>query len=224
MNRMFGAAVVLLFAATMARGHFPFIVPDADGKTAKVVFSDDLSPDLKVDIEKLADTKLTTRDPATGKDTPLTWKKGDGFYNVPLPGGGPRVIYGVTDYGVLQKGDAKPFRLVYLPKALVGAVPAKAAPVGDALKVEILAATDSGKTRFRVLADSKPTVEAEYTVLVPGGGKKAGKTDKEGYTEAFDATGRYGVFTRVTEAKPGEAAGKKYDETRYYATLVTDVK
>ena len=66
--------------------------------------------------------------------------------------------------------------------------------------------------------------DAEVTVLLPGEGKKAAKTDKDGYTPAYDAKGRYGVFARVTEAKAGEHAGKKYDETRFYATLVMDVK
>jgi hypothetical protein len=175
-------------------------------------------------IEKLSGTKLFLRDAATGKDAPLTWKKGEGYFTAALPGSGPRVVFGVTDYGVLQKGDAKPFRLVYYPKALVGAVPAKIAAVGDPLKVEIVLSTEGAKTRFRVVQEGKPVAEAEYTVLIPGGTKKAAKTDKEGFTEAFESLGRYGVFARVTEAKPGEAAGKKFDETRQYATLVVDVK
>ena len=222
MNRILGAAAVLLLAAATAHAHFPFILPEPDGAAVKVVFSDELSPDPKVEIEKLAGTKLFARDAGTGKDTPLTWKKGEGFYTAAVGGSGPRVVYGVTDYGVLQKGDAKPFRLVYYPKALIGGVTAKAT-VGDPLKVEIVPATDAGKTRFRLLQEGKPVAEAEYTVLVPGGAKKAGKTDKDGHTETFDAPGRYGVFARVTEAKPGEAGGKKFDETRHYATLVIDV-
>ena len=224
MKRMFGAAVVLLVAGAVAQGHFPFILPEGDGNSVKVVFSDELAPDPKVEIEKLSGTKLFARDAETGKDTPLMWKKGEGFYSAAVPGSGPRVVYGVTDYGVLQKGDSKPFRLMYYPKALIGKVSTKAAAVGDPLKVEILPTTEAGKTRFRVLHEGKPVPEAEYTVLVPGGSKKAAKTDKEGYTEAFDAPGRYGMFVRVTEAKPGESAGKKFEETRHYATLVVDVK
>jgi hypothetical protein len=221
MKRMFGAAAVGLLAVAVAQAHFPFIVPEGDGGTARVIFSDDLTPDTKVDIEKLAGTKLTLRD-AGGKDTPLDWKKGDGCYVVTVPGSGPRVVFGVTEYGVLQKGDAKPFKLTYLPKAIVGGAAAKA--VGAPLKVEILVAGTPGKPQFQVTRDGKPAAEAEVTVLVPGGSKKAVKTDQDGLTPAFEAGGRYGVFARVTEAKAGEHAGKKFDETRYYATLVVDVK
>jgi uncharacterized GH25 family protein len=230
MKRTFGALVVGLLAVAIAQAHFPFIVPEADGGAAKVIFSDDLVPDTNVNVEKLANTKLFLRD-SGGKDMPLESKKGDGFYSVVLPGSGPRVVYGVTEYGVLQKGDAKPFRLVYFPKAVVGGPAAK--PVGDPLKVEILAAGAAGKTRFQVIHAGKPVADAEVTVLLPGDEKDKDKekkpmkaqvkTDKEGFTPPYAAAGRYGVFARVTNVKAGEFAGKKYEETRFYATLVTDV-
>lgn len=220
MRRMFGAVIVGLFAVAAAHGHFTFVVPDAGGASAKVIFSDDLNPDTNVSVEKIAGTKLMLRDGA-GKDTPLELKKGEGCYLVSLPGGGARVVFGTTDYGVMQKGDAKPYLLVYYPKALVGDVPAKAVAVGA--RLEVAPAGDPGKPRFRVLADGKPAAEVEVTVLVPGSAKQMVKTDKEGLTPAFAATGRYGVFARWTEAKAGEHAGKKYEEVRHYATLVADV-
>ena len=185
------------------------------------MFSDSLDPDKDVNIEKLDGTKLTLRD-AAGKESPLTWKKGDACYVVSVPGSGARVVYGVTDYGVLQKGDTKPFRLVYYPKATVGGPAAK--PVGGNLKLEIVASGEVGKTRFQVLADGKPAPELEVTVILPGGSKKAEKTDKEGFTPAYAESGRYGVYAKFVETKAGEHAGKKYDEVRNYATLVTDVK
>jgi hypothetical protein len=221
MTRMLLAGVVGLVAAATGRAHFAFIVPDADGNAAKVVFSDSLEPDLKVQIEKLANTKLTLRD-SDGRVSALEWKKGEGCYLVNVPGGGARVVYGVTEYGVLTKGDAQPFRLCYYPKALVGTGPAKA--VGGPLVVEIVSSGEVGKTRFQVLYQGKAAADAEATVLVPGGEKKAVKTDKDGFTPEFGPTGRYGVFARVTEAKAGEYAGKTYGETRHYATLVVDVK
>lgn len=221
MSRILGAFIVGLCAAALAQAHFPFIVPEADGNSAKVVFSDNLLPDAEVKIEKLEGTKLFLRD-SGGKDSPLEWKKGEGCYEVKLPGSGPRVAYGITEYGVLQKGDAKPFRLVYFPKALIGG--ATGEKIGGALKVEIVPATQADKTRFLVVHEGKPVAEAEVTVLIPGEAKKTAKTDKDGYTPAYEAKGRYGVFARVTESKTGEHAGKKYEETRFYATLVVDVK
>ncbi|MFM8274910.1 MAG: DUF4198 domain-containing protein [Gemmata sp.] len=220
MNRMFGAVAVGLLAAAAARAHFPFVLVDPKGEGAKVVFSDALEPDPAVNIEKIANTKLTLRD-AAGKESPLGCKKEDGFLAVNVPGRGDRVVYGVTDYGVLQKGDAKPFKLTYYPKAVVGAATAK--PVGEKLALEVVAEGAAGAVRFRVLAAGKPVAGAEVTVMLPGGMKKMATTDKEGHTPAYDAQGRYGVVAKHSEAKPGEHAGKKYDEARNYATLVCDV-
>jgi uncharacterized GH25 family protein len=221
MLRMLGSVVVGLLAVGAARAHFPFVVPEPDGSAAKVVFSDSLKPDTNVNIEKVSNTKLTLRD-AAGKETPLELKKGDGFYQVALPGSGPRVVYGVTDYGVRQKGDDKPFRLVYYPKAVIGAADGKA--IGGVLKAEVVPVGGAGKVRFQVLAAGKPLPEAEVTVLPPAGEGVASKTDKEGLTGEFAAPGRYGVFARWTEPTAGEAAGMKFTETRHYATLVMDVK
>src|SRR5437899_1181706 len=139
MKHSFGALAVGLFATAAAQGHFPFILPEADGASAKVVFSDELKPDPAVNIEKLAGTKLFLRD-SGGKDVPVEWKKGEGCYEVKLAGTGARVVFGTSEYGVLQKGDAKPFRLVYFPKAIVGGAAAKA--IGDPLKVEIVSLTE----------------------------------------------------------------------------------
>ena len=220
MYRMIGAVAVGLLAAAAGRAHFPFVVPGEKGESARVVFSDSLEPDPNVNIEKIENTKLTLRD-AGGKESPAEWKKGDGFYAVNVPGRGDRVVYGTTDYGVLQKGDAKPFKLVYYPKAVLGA--ATAPPVGAKLPLEVVAEGKAGALRFRVLAAGKPVADAEVTVMVPGAAKKAVTTDKEGYTPAFDAAGRYGVYAKQVEATAGEHAGKKYDEVRRYATLVCDV-
>lgn len=220
MYRMIGAAVVGLFAVATANAHFPFVVPDGKGESAKVVFSDNLEPDTNVNVEKIANTKLTLRD-AAGKESPLEWKKADGFYAVNVPGKGDRVVYGFTDYGVLQKGDDKPFKLAYYPKAVIGNANAK--PIGEKLALEVAAEGASGKVRFQVLAAGKPVAESEVTVMLPDGTKKAVKTDKDGYTTAFDGVGRYGVYAKHVEVKAGEAGGKKFDEIRSYATLVCDV-
>ena len=220
MYRMLGAVAVGLFAVATANAHFPFVVPDASGGSAKVVFSDNLEPDTNVNIDKLENTKMRLR-AADGTDTALEWKKEDGFYALNVPGRGDRVVYGVTDYGVLQKGDAKPFKLAYYPKAVVGNAAAK--PVGEKVALEVVAEGGSGKVRFRVLAAGKPLADSEVTVMLPGGEKKAAKTDKDGYTPGFDGAGRYGVYAKQVEAKAGEHGGKKYEEIRSYATLVCDV-
>ena len=220
MYRMFGAMIVGLLSVAVARAHFTYIVAEADGTKARVIFSDDLNLDTNVNIEKIGNTKLTLRN-AAGKESALEWKKGEGFYQVDLPGHGMRVVYGTTDYGVLQKGDAKAFRLIYFPKAIVGGFRADA--LGDKVKLEILASGEPGNVRFQVVSNSKPISEAEVSVLLPSSAKKAVKTDKEGYTPNFDALGRYGLNARMTESVGGDHGGKKFEESRYYATLVVDV-
>jgi uncharacterized GH25 family protein len=221
MSKMCGAAMVLLAAVSVARAHFPFIVPDDKGSTAKVVFSDTLDPDTNVNIEKLANTKLMIRD-AGGKESVAEWKKGEGFYALAVPGSGDRVVYGVTDYGVLQKGDTKPFKLTYYPKAVLGTASAKEATIGK-LPLEVVATGSGNKVKFLVLASGKPLADSEVTVILPDGAKKSSTTNKEGFTPEYDGAGRYGVYAKQIEAKPGEHAGKKYDEARHYATLVCDV-
>jgi uncharacterized GH25 family protein len=220
MYKTSGAVIVLLAAASMAWAHFPFIVPDEKGASAKVVFSDTLDPDSNVNIEKLANTKLMVRD-AGGKESPVEWKKGEGFYSLAVPNGS-RVVYGVTDYGVLQKGDTKPFKLTYYPKAVIGAATAKEAVIGK-LPLEVVAIESGKKVKFQVLAAGKPLADSEVTVILPDGAKKSSTTNKEGFTPEYDGAGRYGVYAKQIEAKPGEHAGKKYDEARHYATLVCDI-
>lgn len=221
MFRMISTAILGLFTVALAQAHFPFIVPEADGAKVKVVFSDTLEPDTNVNIEKLTGTKLTLRD-ASGKESPLEWSKGAGFYLVNVPGSGPRMVFGITDYGVLQKGEGKPFRLVYHPKAVLGDL-GRAATLGDRAAFEIVSVGDAGKVKFQVLASGKPLADCETTVLLPGGKKSAVKTDADGFTPAFEQTGRFGVYAKRFEAKSGEHAGQKYDEVRHYATLVADI-
>jgi hypothetical protein len=222
MYRMLGVALLGLLTVSAARGHFPFIVPEGKGETARVVFSDDLEPDTKVNIDKIGGTKLTLRD-AGGKESPVEWKKGEGFYAVTVPGAGDRVLYGVTEYGVLQKGEDKPFRLTYYPKAVIGTATAKEMTVGEKLPLEIIVRGTPGKIKFRVFAANKPAADLEVTVILPGGTKKAVTTDKDGCTPEYEATGRFAVYAKRIEAKGGEFGGKKFDETRSYATLVCDV-
>jgi len=221
MYKMCSAAILLLAAVSVSQAHFPFIVPGDGGATAKVVFSDTLEPDTNVNIEKIGDTKLTLRD-SGGKDSAVEWKKGEGHYAVALPGSGNRVVFGTTEYGVLQKGDSKPFRLSYYPKAILGSATAKEATIGK-LPLEVVAVGSGTKVKFQILAGGKPLAGSEVTVILPDGMKKSSATDKEGFTPEYTGAGRYGVYAKWIEAKGGEFAGKQYNEARLYATLVCDI-
>ena len=64
MCRMFGAAAVGLLAVAVAQAHFPFVVPDAGGSSAKVVFSDDLNPDPNVNAPACKKNSASVPSPA----------------------------------------------------------------------------------------------------------------------------------------------------------------
>ena len=222
MYRILACCLILLALAGTAGAHFVFIVPDEGGSTARVVFSDDLSPDEAVPVSKIASTKLTLRS-GERKPTALDWKKAEHHYDVKLPGKGTRVVQGKTEYGVLTKGKDKKetFLLYYHPRAVIGTPKEAMKPDAD-LPVEIVPVFADGKLRLLVAAAGKPLADAEVTVMLPGDKKQSKKvtTDKKGLTEAFDGPGRYGAWVRHSEARSGEHDGKKYDEVRHYATLV----
>ena len=222
MFRFMGAAVILVAASLTAQAHFLFIVADAkDAAKAIVVFSDDLNVDEAVTMDKVGGLKLQVKD-SGGKLTDAKIEKDKHNLNVSVPGSGSRIVFGSTPYGVMQKGDAKPYLLSYHPKAIVGEIPADGGKLGGTTPDLVPVAT-GGKVKFLFLSGGKAVVDAEATVLLPDGKREKTKTDSQGFTKEFAGAGRYGVWVRVTEAKAGEHDGKKYEEARHYATLVVDV-
>ncbi len=223
MFRFTGAAILFAAAALTAHAHFVFIVPDPkDPAKAVIVFSDDLDTDENVGTEKLATLKLTSRD-AAGAEGAVEHKANKHDLTAKVPGSGPRVVYGTLHYGVMQKGDAKPYLLAYHPKAVVGAVAADKLVLGEkVLPVELVPVAAGADVKFKFISGGKPVADAEVTVIKPDGGKDKAKTDKDGLTQAYPAQGRYGAWAKDVVAKPGEQGGKKFDEARHYATLVTE--
>jgi hypothetical protein len=220
-NRFVTAALLGLAWPLAVSAHFPFLVPDGESK-GKAVFSDSLKPDKDVPIDRIANTKLVVL--AAGKATDLAWTldKTANCYTFEVPGSGPRIVVGTTDYGVLQRGESKPFLLHYYPKAIFGDLPAaEKASAGDRVPLELVPVAEGGKLRFKAVAGGKLLVKTEVTVLIPGEEKgKVVTTDDAGLTPAFDKKGTYGAQVRQVEAKSGEQGGKKYEEVRRYATLV----
>lgn len=220
MKRLLGALFLMAALTAPTWAHFVYIVPQANGSGVQVVFSDSLAPDDQVDIGKIAATKLTVRD-AAGRETPLTLTKGEHALTGTVPEGA-RVVHGTTVYGVSSRGSGKPFLLTYHPKAILGNA-ATAPKLGEAAALEVVPIVTEGKVRFQVLARGKPVSGSEVTVLMPGEKEQKATTDKEGHTPEYAAAGRYGVWARHVEKASGEHDGKKYEESRHYATLVVDV-
>jgi hypothetical protein len=129
----------------------------------------------------------------------------------------------VTDYGVLQRGDSKPFWLKYYSKTIVGDwIGAKVFKLENRAALEVIPVVADGKIRFQALAGTgRPIAKAEITVMVPGEeDSRHLTTDEQGLTPAFEKAGLYGVNVRQVEANSGEQKGKKFEEVRSYATLV----
>jgi len=221
MKKILLTMTVLCAMSALAHAHMIYVVPQKDGE-ALIVFSDSLMTDERIDSAKMAKTTLFVRD-ASGKNTPLKLETLEHALKTTIPGSGNRVVYGTTDYGVLAKGDAKPFMLVYHPKTVVGSA-AEAIAVGAATPVEIDPVVTGKSVRFRVISKGKPLAENEVGVIVPGKDKaEKVATDKDGLTPAFEVAGQYGVYTKMSETVSGEKDGKKYEEIRHYATLVVTV-
>ena len=215
----------LLFAlvgltAGSAWAHFTFVVPEAGGRQARLVMSEDLDPDPAVGIEIVRGAKLFLRDEA-GQETPLELVKEEFFYRLALPGKGVRLIHGVADLGVMTRGS-KVFRLIYHPKTIVGAAFGDQALIGGSTPVELIPVGRPGALSFRLVAQGRTLPDAEVQIVLPDGSQTKVKTDAAGQTPPFAHYGRFGAWARFFEPLSGEWDGKRYEETRHYATLVVD--
>lgn len=217
------AIVAALCVVSVAQAHFVFVYATDDKGEARVVFRHGASPDPNTFPTRAEKTTLTARS-ADGKDAALALEKGDGNFFKAKLGNKPVVVFGTTNAGVTQRGDADPTLTTYYPKVLIGDPFARTAEV-KAVPVELVPVKDGEKVRFKVLVSGKPAVGIEVTVGVPGKEEENDpvKTDKDGLTPAFAEHGRYCVAARQVEDKPGELDGRKYKAVRRIATLVCDV-
>jgi uncharacterized GH25 family protein len=223
MCRFVLSLVAGLATVAAASAHFVFVVPDAKNPAqVVVVFSDDLEVDENIPAERLKGLKLFGRFDG-GKQAPVECKEGKSCLTGELGLVNPQCVYGTLAFGVMQKGDAKPYLLAYHPKAVFTGADPKFATLGEkAAPVELVPVVSGSEVKFQFLAAGKPVADAEVTVIKPEGGKAKAKTDKDGFTTAFPAKGRYGAWAKHTDATAGEHGGKKYAEARHYATLVYD--
>lgn len=215
-----------LGVAFAAPAHFPFVVPQADGKSVQVVFSDDLTPDENVSIEKIAKLQLKALG-ADQKTAGVTLKAEKHHLAGDLGATKPSILFGSLNYAVLQKGEEKPYLLVYHPKAIMPGTPVAIAAAPIKAPVEIVAHFEDGKVKFQALRNGEFYPYAEFTVVMPAGSEQGKRvkveTGKPGITKEFAEKGTYGVWVKYTEPKAGEHDGKKYDEARHYATLTFEL-
>lgn len=231
MKRFISAIALWLICTLPVRAHFIWIVPEG-ADTARVVFSENLEPDDPKFLDKIGHMQLSVRG-ADGKSTPAKITKGKDAYRLELPGKGTRTVEGVCRYGVIQRGNAEPFLLVYHAAALVSQGTIESPAQKTEARVDegsdpsspfriVLAAQPN---KLQVTWHGKPLAGAEAVLLLPDRDSPVmTKTDENGQVSvASGKAGKAGVRVRHVEAKPGELDGKKYTEARHYATLVLEV-
>lgn len=223
---MFALSLAILAAhmmAAAASAHFVFVVPDEDGRTARVVMSETLEPDDRVDSGMLDGLKLSIRD-MTGKTTDLAiGPVKDNALTLQLPGHDTRVIQGKIDLGFMQRGRSAPHVLIYHPKTIVGDAFDAAATIINHPVIELIPVGKPGAVRFQLNIQGKPAPKTQVVVVLPDGTEKRVVTGDDGRTDAFEQYGNYGVWARYWDETPGQRDGKKYEQVRHYATLVATV-
>lgn len=219
MHRIFAVVGWLALLCTAAQAHFVFVLPQNGGQSATIIMNETLEASSEVDVAFASDTKLHLRD-AHGADTPLDLTEGDNVYTTALPGHGTRVVHGLTDLGLMNRGT--PHLLLYYPKTIIGDAFDPHTQVGGDAMVEIVPHGEPGDVRLQLLARGKPQPDSEITVLLPDGTSKIVKTDAKGLTESFHQHGRYGAWGRFWEDKESEHEGVVFKQVRHYATLVFD--
>ncbi|MCX8139436.1 MAG: hypothetical protein N3E46_07115 [Gemmataceae bacterium] len=227
--RLAVATVVLLGVSFSAFAHFVFVYVSSEAGEARLVFGHAAAPDPKTPATRAEKTLLTLRS-VNGQDYKLVVEKGAGnYYRALLKEHQPRLIFGVTEAAVTQRGDNPPMLTWYYPKVIVGDPFAAGNTVGEALPMEIVPLRADGGVRFQVLRQGKTVADAEVSVDLSEKAEKGEvsstsvKTDTQGLTPIYKEGGRYCVAARVTERRSGEWAGKKYEAVRHIATLVCDV-
>lgn len=213
-------ALVLQLVPAGVQAHWVWIFPDtSDATKVNVVFGHHVAPadDSKL-LDKIVGAKLWIR--TAGGDKPVEWKRGENQYTFAITG--PMTVGGVNEYGVVQKGTAKPFRLVQCPKLVLGNDDKPWAK----LPLEIVPKRDGDSFRLTVYYQGKRAPAGlEVTIHAPDDQKvPILKTDDQG-TVVFrpEGTGLFGFTVPYTVAEAGEANGKKYEETRYSASLVLNI-
>jgi hypothetical protein len=221
--------MALALAALPAHAHYIWIVPDKQGATAQVIFSEIPEPDHPKYPAKIAHTQLYLRQ-GDDKESLWAWNKEKEAYKVALPRIRPQTLAAVCNCGVIPKEKDTPYLLMYYAKAHFAAAqegversfPSKP---WSRLPLEIVQAEGKGLRVFQLLWQGKPLADAEVVFLPPGKDKlEKRKTGRDGVFDAGTfAAGVYGFRAKHTEAKEGLHDGKQYREIHHYTTIVVEL-
>ena len=214
-KHLFAAVVAWLIAAATASAHWVWIVPEKDAaRQAQLFFAHGLEPEDKASLmERIAEAKVWARDGDADKALEPAKKKT--FYQLTLPKN-VTTTGGINTYGVVAKGKDKPFLLIQCPKLVIGSDPRPWAR----LPLEMAPMRDGDAVRVQVFFEGKPA-PAGLKISVHGDDdKKELTTDAKGIVTLKPGAGLVALTVPHTVATAGEHGGKKYEVTRYSASLV----
>jgi N-acetylneuraminic acid mutarotase len=159
-----------------------------------------------------------------GEPQKLTLTKGEDALEAELTGSarGTTLILKHT-YGVLTKGGAEPFLLMYYGKTHPFALPGtwRAVNDGERLPLEITPTLNGSSTLLQVAWKGKPVAGSTVTVVGPGIDKKLeGDTDEAGnFRCELPKAGTFSIRAKHTEEMAGKLDDKEYKSVRHYSTL-----
>ncbi len=231
MKKIAIALVALAAFVLPAKAHFVWILPTDSKDTVLVVFGEGDGPDEYVPVTKIKQTRIAAYN---GKAVSLkvnTTMKRKGKINAYFVSVPKNVDFlaGKCVYGVISKGKTT-FKLVYHPKMVTH-------PKFGEVQVykntnwkkghnpeifEIVATRSGSKIKGQVVMNHEPVPNSEVVIRVAGGDDQiTTKTNKDGrfHCKAPKGKGTLLIRARLIDSKAGTYQGKKYPETRHYATL-----
>jgi hypothetical protein len=220
--RIFHFFILACVASVAAHAHFSWILPLPGGDAAEMIIGEAPGTYDTVNPAIAKSGKLYIRD-AEGQVTPLTFSQDGHRFVMPLPGQGPRVVYGQANLGANHRGNlAIPHILMYYPKTVIGSPFGERSVVGGEQAVELVTLGEPGAVKLKALWRGAPLANVEITVIAPGAKPAKMTTGADGVVGPFAAPGRYGAWARHWEDKEGEYEGTAYKQVRHYAMLVFD--
>lgn len=227
----FGLLTLAMCFAPSAGAHFVWlsITPTAGGREAQLWFSEMAAPGRAELVDRLGKAKVTARcGGAAAADVPLT-RRIDGELGSlagAVPAEGDLAAWAHCDYGLFERGG-RAMHLVYYAKAVsvhdLANLQAWAAPGDQPLDVSVRAGGQ--ELEFEVRWQGQPAADAE--VVVAYGSQlepRQMKADGAGRVRVPAGESKYAVRAGWVDPTSGEIDGKPYSESRYYATLVLDLR
>lgn len=209
-------AIALGLFPAVARGHFLWLDCDADKGKVHVYFSEAGEPEL---LKLIAGAKV--------------WQcnRADSFNQLKLAQGKESLVGTADDsarglfllqhdYGVFSRGEKSMYLKYYAKTGPALGSPAWNIDTGKRLALDITPRPNGQNIDLTVRWQGKPLQGAEVTVDGPGLKLIESKSNAKGQLRfPLGKPGTYSIRARHVEDKAGEKNGKKFDNTRHYATL-----